>query len=60
MKNEKDPNAFDPRGDLEPKELPPGVDRRTFLVRNAVIGAAAVMTGGREPSWARACLQIST
>jgi L-serine dehydratase len=25
--------------------IPAGIDRRTFLIRNAVIGAAAVMTG---------------
>ena len=25
--------------------IPPGIDRRTFLIRNAVIGAAAAMTG---------------
>ena len=25
--------------------LPSGIDRRSFLMRNAVIGAAAVMTG---------------
>ena len=28
-----------------PDEVPAGVDRRTFLMRNAVIGASAVMTG---------------
>ncbi|HVJ79517.1 MAG TPA: L-serine ammonia-lyase [Planctomycetia bacterium] len=27
-------------------EFPAGIDRRSFLMRNAVIGAAAVMTGG--------------
>ena len=27
------------------QEIPPGVDRRTFLMRSAVISAAAVMTG---------------
>ena len=27
------------------QEIPPGVDRRKFLMRSAVIGAAAVMTG---------------
>ena len=32
--------------DLGSVEVPPGVDRRTFLMRNAAIGAAAVMTGG--------------
>jgi L-serine dehydratase len=30
---------------MEPTEAPPGVDRRTFLMRSAVIGAAAVITG---------------
>src|SRR5690242_17154824 len=27
------------------QEIPPGVDRRSFLIRSAVGGAAAVMTG---------------
>jgi L-serine dehydratase len=31
--------------ELTPTELPPGVDRRTFMMRSAVIGAAAVITG---------------
>src|SRR5262249_9986533 len=31
-------------------EVPGGVDRRQFLIRNAVIGAAAAMTGA---SWTR-------
>ena len=38
----------DPLGSTEQlvlPESPPGVDRRTFLMRSAVIGAAAVMTG---------------
>jgi L-serine dehydratase len=30
--------------ELAAAEVPPGVDRRTFIMRNAVIGAAAVMT----------------
>src|SRR5262245_9905321 len=30
------------------QEVPPGVDRRTFLMRSAVIGATAVITGGRS------------
>jgi L-serine dehydratase len=29
--------------DLEPAEAPPGVDRRTFLMRSAVVGSAAVI-----------------
>ena len=28
-----------------PAEVPPGVDRRTFMMRSAVIGSASVMTG---------------
>ena len=31
--------------DLISREIPPGVDRRDFLIRSAVVGAAAVMTG---------------
>ena len=34
--------------------IPTGIDRRTFLVRNAVIGAAAVMTGATWTPEARA------
>ena len=34
--------------------LPPTVDRRSFLIRNAVIGAAAVMTGNSWTPEARA------
>ena len=34
--------------------IPTGVDRRSFLVRNAVIGAAAVMTGTTWTPEARA------
>ena len=31
--------------DLISQEIPPGVDRRNFLMRSAVVGAAAIMTG---------------
>ncbi len=31
--------------ELVPTELPPGVDRRTFMMRSAVIGSAVVITG---------------
>src|SRR6266404_4882222 len=44
--NEADSN--DPLGnsdELISQEIPPGVDRRKFLMRSAVIGAATVMTG---------------
>jgi len=30
---------------MEPLEAPPGVDRRTFLMRSAVVGSAAVISG---------------
>ena len=38
----------DPLGssaELLSQEVPPGVDRRNFLIRSAVVGAAAIMTG---------------
>jgi L-serine dehydratase len=31
--------------DLGPTELPPGVDRRVFMMRSAVVGSAAVIAG---------------
>ena len=31
--------------ELVPAEVPPGVDRRTFMMRSAVISSAAVITG---------------
>src|SRR3954471_6847634 len=31
--------------DLISQKIPPGVDRRNFLMRSAVVGAAAMMTG---------------
>jgi len=41
--NRKDP--VNPSDQLNLSAIPPGVDRRTFLMRSAVVGAAAVMTG---------------
>ena len=41
-------NGCDPLGsteDLTSQDVPPGVDRRSFLIRSAVVGAAALMTG---------------
>jgi L-serine dehydratase len=35
-------------------DLPPNIDRRSFLIRNAAIGAAAVMTGATWTAEARA------
>jgi L-serine dehydratase len=34
-----------PATELMPAELPAGVDRRTFMMRSAVIGSASVLTG---------------
>ena len=31
--------------DVTSQEVPPGIDRRNFLIRSAVVGAAAIMTG---------------
>src|SRR5258705_2265350 len=51
MNKETKPNEADcndPLGntdELISQEIPPGVDRRSFLIRSAVGGAAAVMTG---------------
>jgi L-serine dehydratase len=48
MKGKKDETPHDPLGhpeDVLSAEVPPGVDRRTFLMRSAVIGATGVITG---------------
>src|SRR4051812_24309772 len=47
-KKKKNTNVSDPLGntaDLVSQDVPPGVDRRSFLIRSAVVGAAAIMTG---------------
>src|SRR5215475_783710 len=50
--SDKNGNPFpDFSGELD---LPENIDRRTFLIRNAVIGAAAAMTGTVWPTEARA------
>ena len=36
---------FLPDAGTSPADVPPGVDRRTFMMRSAVIGSAAVITG---------------
>ena len=41
---DEDGNSLDPSAAL-PAEIPAGVDRRKFILRSAVISAAAVMTG---------------
>jgi L-serine dehydratase len=50
MKNEKpekhdQESALLPAGDLNLPDIPLGVDRRAFMMRSAVIGAVAVITG---------------
>src|SRR5689334_16684827 len=47
-KEDKKINSSDPLGntaDLVSQDVPTGVDRRSFLIRSAVVGAAAIMTG---------------
>ena len=44
-----DETAFLPASDLNPAGIPVGVGRRTFMMRSAVLGAAAVITGCSAP-----------
>ena len=39
-----------PGEELTSAEIPAGVDRRAFLMRSAVVGAVAVITGCSAPS----------
>ena len=62
---EKPREAFrdDPLADtsqLTSQEVPPGVDRRNFLIRSAVGGAAAVMTGRLVSAEERTAMAIAT
>ncbi len=43
------PGTLLPDVPLDPAEVPSGVDRRTFMMRSAVIGSAAVITGCTMP-----------
>ena len=45
---------------LVSQEIPPGVDRRSFLIRSAVGGAAAVMTGRVVSAEERTARAIAT
>ena len=45
---------------LTSQEVPPGVDRRNFLIRSAVGGAAAVMTGRYISAEERTAMAIAT
>jgi L-serine dehydratase len=40
-------DLLNPSDQLISPEVPPGVDRRSFLMRSAVVGATAVILGGR-------------
>jgi L-serine dehydratase len=42
--------AFLSADDLIPADVPPGVDRRAFMMRSAVFGAAAVISGCAQPN----------
>src|SRR6478672_823809 len=42
------------------QEIPPGVDRRNFLIRSAVGGAAAVMMGRSVSAQERTAMAIAT
>ena len=53
MKSDNDKRDFLPGGKLDLKDVPPGVDRRRFLMRSAVMGAAAVITGRPVPAQAQ-------
>ena len=39
-----------PDPELRPAEIPEGVDRRAFMMRSALIGATAVLTGCSPPT----------
>ena len=45
----ENPGASLPEARIDPGEVPPGVDRRTFMMRSAVITSAAVITGCSIP-----------
>jgi L-serine dehydratase len=45
METEDRSKAHLPEGALSAEEAPAGVDRRTFMMRSAVVGAAAVISG---------------
>jgi L-serine dehydratase len=52
MKNDSRDPANDQvsPAEMNPSDLPAGVDRRAFMMRSAVVGAAAVITGCAAPS----------
>jgi hypothetical protein len=59
----RDVSPEDPLADtsrLISQEIPPGVDRRHFLIRSAVGGAAAVMMGRSVSAEERTAMAIAT
>ena len=44
-KEDRQPSSFLPDHEVIPGDVPSGVDRRAFILRSAVVGASAVMTG---------------
>src|SRR5688500_16561772 len=61
--NPRSASGEDPLADtsrLLSQEVPPGVDRRNFLIRSAVGGAAAVMTGTSLSAAERTAMAIAT
>ncbi|HET6646703.1 MAG TPA: serine dehydratase beta chain, partial [Pyrinomonadaceae bacterium] len=53
-------NPLDDTVELLSREVPPGVDRRSFLIRSAVGGAAAVMTGTIVSAHERVAKAVAT
>ena len=45
MSNSENDDLLNDTSNLLSQEIPTGVDRRTFLMRSAVVGATAVMSG---------------
>jgi L-serine dehydratase len=49
MTREQSDTDIVPLPDIEPADLSAGLDRRTFMMRSALLGAAAVITGCSSP-----------
>ena len=58
--SQKVKNLLDDTFELISQKIPPGVDRRSFLIRTAVGGAAAVMTGNIVSAEARTAKAVAT
>src|SRR6185369_13011011 len=57
--SEENKNALDNLDPLISQEIPPGVDRRTFLMRSAVVGATTVILGRSLPAKERTLRSIA-